>query len=325
MNNYEKYIKYKKKYIELKETQQLNKYGGNNKLCEIYTRGKLIGIDMNFISTRLYKKLFGEYCYIDETNNIVYANFGSEAIDKNCTFNNIDKNIFVLKTKECVLDNTILSEYFDNYLTNEIKNLPNYTEPNNNLFITIAPVTLKDYYFPLFFDEYLSENPNEKLTIIIIGKNYDETSGGFDLDFTKVNNYFGEIKKKFANRIYVIHVYINFQFLITNHSYGLDIPKCFNKPFLDFLLTNTFVGKLNILYIGFNSCGYVKNFFGIGITNFILIGCDCIKYKNKTILLPEQEYHKIVEHSSLKSINFDTIVNSNQINYKMISDILNNN
>lgn len=306
---YSKYIKYKQKYVELQKKQ----YGGSNFIKNIYNIPLL-----NWPVKRSYiEKNFNQISYFDTVNNIVYMSFTPDIVNEPSNFSNIDLNIFMLKLKDNILKDDKMTDNLWCYLTGILKN-PEFS--NNNLFISIAPVTLKEYYFPLFLEEYLIANHDQYVTVVIFGMNYRDYPG-FSVKMEDINELYGNIKERFGNRVKIIHVYTNFYLQLVNTRIYHE-PFVFTKNFLHFLSVNTRDDKLNVLYNGVDRCGFVKNFKGIETTDFILMGCDCLMYKDKQILLPEQNYDNMIISSEINKTIGD-IIESNKIKLETLLSIKN--
>ena len=86
----------------------------------------------------------------------------------------------------------------------------------------------------------------------------------------------------------------------------------------NFLNDNYRSDKLNILYIGFNACGLISNIEGIENTNYVLIGCDCIKYKTNQFCFNETKFDKITFENNSAMIE---IIDENKISLDLLNDI----
>jgi hypothetical protein len=255
----------------------------DSKIINMYKYMK--AYDINTSIQNIINKIFLDTDYIFK-NQIYFINSGMIKIKNG---ENIDENIIILKSGDFMSDDIDLTTHSFDYLTPV---LSKYRDMN--LFITIAPVTLKEYYLPLFLDQYLEENQSEELVVMIIGRNYNAEYTGFGIDMKTINDYLGVIKTKFNTRVKFIHVYTNFNFNIlefkcteqelqmTKPVLRSFLPKRFSKIFKGFLSNNYHNRKLNILYIGFNSCGKIENIDNEDINN-IFIGCDSFKYKSENI------------------------------------------
>jgi hypothetical protein len=319
--NYKKYIKYKKKYLFLKNQMSVPLYknnilkeGGNN--FDFFD--STIGFDFFGRQKIILKKRFGDLIksYESDKFGIIDIVTNENLYFKNAE--NIDRNIIICNYDNSSLDDNYMTEFSFEYLTDVLKK-----HPDTNLFISFAPLNVKDFYLPKFLEEFLDSNVNEKLTIIFIGKNYSDNMTNFFLNMSVLNNYLKLIKEKYSERINLIHVYVNFRFILhvdnkiklTNDTINSEI---LTSNFLYFLNNNYRNEKLNILYIGFNACGLIENINGIENTDYILIGCDCVKYKNNVLSLPEKNYKKITINNSKVMID---VIDSNKITYEMIKCI----
>jgi hypothetical protein len=314
---YKKYIKYKNKYNLLKN--QINIPLLKNNLImkggdKLNFFDNTIGFDSNMLKKQNYKKRFGNFIQSFEDDKIAIIDIiGEDNLNVN-NAENIDRNIIIHNYLDSGLDNNYMTNFAFEYLTKVLKNYP-----DTNLFVSFAPLDIKDFYLPKFLEEFLDSNIDEKLTVIFIGKDYtDRLNVSFSLNMQILNNYLKSLKEKYSLRINLIHVYINFNFVLYDNSEIKlkSLPENnLTTNFVNFLNINYRNEKLNVLYIGFNSCGFIKIIKGIEITDYILIGCDCIKYKNNIIDLPEKNYQNItIYHSN----NMSEIIDSNKINYGMI-------
>lgn len=366
MNFLEKYLKYKNKYLKLK-----NQIGGTCTICNMDHQGtscpqydksfthlllladpemklsaaadpemkpsaaaepKIINMykimsayDINKNIGTVVSKRFLESDYIFN-NQIYFINSGMIKIKNG---ENIDENIIILKSEDFMSDDIDLTTHSFDYLTYV---LSKYRDMN--LFITFAPGLIKEYYFPLFLDQYLEENLSEKLVVMIIGRSYTNYPA-YEIRIADINEYIGKIKTKFGTRIKFIHVYTNFDFNILTDRYTY----VFNENFKKFLHDNKSDRELNILYIGFSLCGMIR--YSTEDIDYILIGCYGYDYKDRhiefTIDLKDVEYSdrknatfNFPQYSSdqkcsyifpLKNIMID-MPNECKINYDMIKDII---
>ena len=300
---YKKYIKYKNKYTYLK-----NQIGG--KQIPIFENTR--GIDYpSLIVSKISNKFFSsETSVIDDVVFIDHKNNDMFFIENT---NNIDRNIFILKTLE-VQEDKIVSQMSFKYLTTMLREYQ-----DTNIFISFAPLNVKDFYLPKFLEEYLESNPEEKLTVFFTGKDY--SSFTFPLNIRILNEYLGILKNKFSSRINFIQVYVNFNFDLfeNNSSQSLSLMDdekiSLNSNFINFLNENYRDKKLNILYIGFNACGLISNVEGITNTNYILIGCDCIKYKTNQLCFNERDFGKIAPENNSVMIE---IIDENKISLDLL-------
>jgi hypothetical protein len=297
---YKKYIKYKNKYIYLK-----NQIGGEKIPLFKHT----MGIDRQSpLISNIINKFFSaettikdDIIFIDHTNNDVSMIENTENIDRNILI------LKILKTQEDEMVSSLSFEYLSRVL-NEYQ--------DTNIFISFAPLNVKDFYLPKFMDEYLELNPEEKLTIVFTGREY--SSHTFPLNITILNEYLGIIKNKYGSRINIIQVYINFELNLFENYKSRYQNKKINFNFINFLNENYRSDKMNILYIGFNACGLISNIEGIENTNYVLIGCDCIKYKTNQLCFDETNFMKITPENNSMMIE---IIGENKISLDLLNDI----
>jgi len=180
--------------------------------------------------------------------------------------------------------------YFDiNYdmlLQYLIENLN--TDKNSNLYLSIAPTTLVDFWLPNFIIETLETQEEEKYTIIIFGFDYKNTDSGFNIDLYNdiilkiYEKYTREKINSFGDRLRIIHIYGYFP---VSKSIPMEV---ITQNFFDNFKSN----KKNFCYYGINDCGTLfkscgKNLLAYDIyTNldYIFIGCDGLFYKEKKII-----------------------------------------
>ena len=146
--------------------------------------GNTIGIDRpSSIMLRIINKFFGnekiikdDIIFVDHINNELITIEDTE---------NIDRNIFILKTLENQ-DDKFVSQLSFEYLTTVLNEYQDI-----NIFISFASLNIKDFYLPKFMDEYLELNAEEKLTVFFTGKDY--SSSIFPLNITTLNEYLGTV------------------------------------------------------------------------------------------------------------------------------------
>lgn len=317
---YKKYIKYKNKYNFLKN--QINVLSDKNNLFmnggnKLNFFDNTIGFDSGKLKQINYEKRFGNYIKSYESDKFGIIDIIGEENSNVINAENIDRNIIFCNYGDSGLDDNFMTNFSFEYISRILKE--NY--PDTNLYISFAPLDIKDFYLPKFLEEFLDSNINEKLTVVFIGKDYsDRFYTSFSLDIKILNNYLKLIKEKYSERINLIHVYINFRFILYDYNSKNMISReyFFTTNFINFLNNNYRNEKQNILYIGLNACGLIEKVYGIENTDYILIGCDYIKYKNNVLGLPEKNFDYITKYYPNK---MSEVIDSNKITYEMIKCI----
>jgi len=286
----EKYLKYKIKYHALRDTlnkfktksltsiEYKNQYGGNIKelifpFWSMTTSRAFDSMSMEQLYKIIMKKdvniefLNKYFCkYKGEPrpeNLLVYHTIKNETIGdiiyKLKDFDNIDESI-IFASKVDIDSYTI---YINNYIKFVIDKY------NTHLYISLAPVTLEEFYLPSFIQEYLDINPDECFTILIIGSGYDMSCTGFKICPSEINTFINKFNSKYNERIKFIHIYTLF---------------LFPSELLNMILENNYKNqKINIFYDGTQACGLISSRM-MSNNKYLHIGCDGFKYKEISTL-----------------------------------------